>query len=191
MAGRLVILLVAAFALAIFAQTPQAQSQTSLGTVTNIGNAETCPSGRGFLTTVPETCYPATLSGCTEGTGDADMQFVYGVAAPSGTSHGTIVFFAGDGGIAATDGINEQTLLARYVTEGGYQVVQIAWGPNVGGQDGEETHIANAPSILTGACRPASFLFGRWERHLGQARRYVRGRTQCRVRCARVCARMV
>jgi hypothetical protein len=48
-------------------------------------------------------------------------------------------------------------LLARYVNDG-YQVVQIAWGPHQEGQDWEITNVANAPSILVGACRPATFL---------------------------------
>lgn len=89
--------------------------------------------------------------------GNQDLQFVYGVAAPSGTPKATIVFLAGDGGVVAADGPEEQVLLARYVNDG-YQVVQIAWGPHQEGQDWEITNVANAPSILVGACRPATFL---------------------------------
>jgi len=65
MKGKFVVLLIVGFVVAILAQT-QAKSQTlgTLGTVGQIGNAETCPTNRGFLTTVSETCYPATLMGC-------------------------------------------------------------------------------------------------------------------------------
>jgi hypothetical protein len=155
MNGRLAVLLVASFALVIFAQTPQARSQTlgTLGTVvTNINNAQTCPPNRNFDSGM--TCYPATLSGCP---GNGDLQFVFGVEAPGITPNGTIVFFAGDGGVDATDAPDENPVLEQYVSAG-YQVVEIAWGPHYPGEDWEETKIAGAPSILVGACRPASFL---------------------------------
>jgi hypothetical protein len=88
---RRTLFIVALLALAIFAQAPVAHSQGTLGTVTNVGQSETCPS-RGFIAGVGMQCYPATLSSCP---GNADMQFVYGVAPPAtGTTPlGTIVFF--------------------------------------------------------------------------------------------------
>jgi hypothetical protein len=143
MNARLAVLLMASFALAIFAQIPQARSQTlgTLGTVTNIGQAQTCPPNRDFdqpnstLGTPGMTCYPATLSGCP---GNADLQFVYGVEVLSGvTPNGTIVFLAGDGGVNATDGPDENPVLEQYV-HFGYQVVQIAWGPHYPGRIGRK-----------------------------------------------------
>jgi hypothetical protein len=152
MTNRLAMFLVAGIALAIFAQISQANSQTSLGMVTN-QTAETCPTNRDFLPNVGETCYTAWLSACP---GDADLQFTFGVAGPP-KPEGTVVFFAGDGGETAADGPAEQAVLTQYLNDG-WQVVQIAWGPDKSPEDWEQTNVTNAPSILTAACRPATFL---------------------------------
>jgi hypothetical protein len=106
------------------------------------------------------TCNAATLSGCS---GTDNLQFVYGVENPSGTLNGTIVFFSGDGGDHAADGLDELTLIESYVAAG-YQVVQVAWGAGTQGSDGQDWEITNTnggsnpASILNAACRPASFL---------------------------------
>jgi hypothetical protein len=107
-------------------------------------------------------CYTATLQGCP---GNDPLQFVYGVAPPaSGTQAlGTVVFFAGDGGDHAADGPDQTAMLASYIAAG-FQVVQIAWGPGMNMQDGQDWELTNVTqghnpaSILVAACRPATFL---------------------------------
>jgi len=147
-------------ALAVCTIVPQAKAQTSLGSVTGLSTPQTCPQFRGFITdtdpTVPMVCRWATLSGCS---GFGDMGFVYGVAPPAAgkTPLGTIVFFAGDGGVDASDGSDQANLLIRYVNAG-YQVVQIAWGSLIPGQDWEDTLVTGLPNILAAACRPATFM---------------------------------
>lgn len=123
MNARVTVLLVAAFALAILTQTPLADAQTSLGSVTAITGPQACPA-RNFIPEVGANCYQATLSNCQN---NDPLPFWYGVAAPSGTPHGTIVYFSGDGGGSATDGPSQRSLLESFVAHG-YQVVQIAWG---------------------------------------------------------------
>ena len=103
------------------------------------------------------TCYPATLSGCP---GAEDLQFVYGVATPSGTPAGTIVILSGMGGTTASDSPSDVTYVQYYLSKG-YQVVQIAWGPTAPGIAWEYTNVStgtNPPNIRVAACRPASFL---------------------------------
>jgi hypothetical protein len=157
MAKKIAIWLVAALALAIFAQTPQAASQMSLGTVTSVSLPLVCPSGRGFINEIGN-CYTATLSGCP---GNDDLPFWFGVATPSVSPNGTIVFFAGDGGGYASDGVSTANLLSSYVRPpANYQVIQIAWG-QVNEIDWEFTNVnggGHPASILNAACRPASFL---------------------------------
>ena len=161
MTKTLAISLVAGLALAIFALTPQATSQMSLGTVTSILPLQSCPTSvnppdRGFDPNVNMICSAAILSACPN---NDDLSFVYGVAAPTGPPLGTIVFFAGDGGHEASDGPDQLTLIEKYVAKG-FQVVQIAWGWALP-VDWEYTNVSvgNYPtSILNAACRPASFL---------------------------------
>ncbi len=162
MTKTLAIFLVAGLALAIFALTPQAASQMSLGTVTSILPLQSCPTSvnppdRGFDPNVNMICSAATLSACPN---NDDLRFVYGVAAPTGSlTRGTIVFFAGDGGHEASDGPDQLSLIEQYVANG-FQVVQIAWGWALP-VDWEYTNasVGNYPtSILNAACRPASFL---------------------------------
>jgi hypothetical protein len=146
-------LILVGFAIAIYNLPAAAQT---LGTVTGVGQAESCPANRGFDTSPPMTCYPATLSGCT---GDDPLQFVYGVETPSGTPLGTIVILSGKGGTSAADPATDVQYVKAYVGLG-YQVVQIAWGATAPGYDWEYTNVtgSNPPSIRVASCRPASFL---------------------------------
>jgi hypothetical protein len=163
MTKRFAISLVAGLALAIFAQTPQATSQMSLGTVTLTSPLQSCPTSvtppdRGFDPNVNMVCTAATLSSCPN---NDDLTFVYGVAPPATgtTPKGTIVLFSGDGGHEASDGANQLAMVESYVANG-FQVVQIAWGWPLP-IDWEFTNVTstnNPASILNAACRPASFL---------------------------------
>jgi hypothetical protein len=110
------------------------------------------------------TCYAATVINCP---GDDNLQFVYGVENPTGTS-GTIVMFSGGGGGVASDLATDPSEIAYYVSKG-YQVVQIAWGPGTSGDglDWEYTsaNLSSGTNILTAACRPSTLL--NWVRNGG------------------------
>jgi hypothetical protein len=153
-----------AVALAVFAFPPKSAAQT-LGTVTG-STPESC-GVRNFASGM--SCQGATLTGCP---GDDDLQFVYGVKNPSGVPKGTIVWLPGGSGGLAANSTSEIAYVNSYVSAG-YQVVQIAWGPNIRGERGtgipwENTNVDssnNAFSIRNAACRPASFL--NWVRNGG------------------------
>lgn len=151
-------------ALTLVGQTASAQT---LGTVSNVGQPETCPLNRGFDESGAMTCYPATLTECP---GNDDLNFVYGVEEPSGTPLGTIVILSGMGGTGAFP--SDVTYVQDYVAAR-YQVVQIAWGATAPGVDWEYTNTSggdNPPSIRVAACRPASFL--NWVRNGGPYNNY-------------------
>jgi hypothetical protein len=177
MNGKLAISIVAGIVLAIFALTPNASSQMSLGTVSSVSGPQACPSGtndRGFIPAVGNNCYTAVLTGCP---GNDDITFYFGVASPSGTPNGTIVHFAGDGGHRASDGATEITLLGDYVSPANYTVIQIAWGAPAP-LDWEVTDSSggtNPASILNAACRPASFLY--WIKHVSSF--FTAGKGMC------------
>jgi hypothetical protein len=92
MTVRVSVFVVAAFALAILVQTPLAVSQTNLGSVTGITGPQTCPASRSFIPQVGSNCYEATLS-CGVNEPVDPIPFWYGIAAPTGTPNGTIVYF--------------------------------------------------------------------------------------------------
>ncbi len=131
-------------------------SQLPLGTVSAV-TSETCPSSVGGSpgAWVTETsgghdiqalCYHATVS-CPN---MPDLGVTYGVATPSGTSLGTVVFVSASGGIT--------TLAGNFIDDApfdlfhfGYQTVQFAW-------DSTWQMGSSSGSLKVAACRVATFL---------------------------------
>jgi len=144
-------LLLILFALQVPAQT----APLPTGTVAKVGLPYSCPTGVGWVTGM--TCQNATVSGCG---GMQPLNFTYGYESPTGTLKGTIVLLSGGGGTRPSTETAETTFGQSYLA-GGYQVVQFAWQ-----SEWENSHIPPSPfgvpppaySILTGACRPATFL---------------------------------
>lgn len=151
-------------ALTVIVYPPKSSAQT-LGTVVDVA-PESCGE-RNFASGM--VCHGATLTGCPN---TDDLQFVYGVKNPAGQSKGTIVMLSGGSGGLAAESISEIAYVNSYVAAG-YQVVQIAWGPNEAGHRGagipwENTNVNTNDhpfSIRSAACRPASFM--NWVRNGG------------------------
>ena len=131
-------------------------SQLPIGTVSAV-TSETCPASlggtaAGWVTStgggsdVLALCYHATVS-CPD---MPDIGVTYGVATPSGTSLGTVVFVSASGGTT--------TMAGNYTNDApfdlfhfGYQTVQFAW-------DSEWQMGSSSGSLKVAACRVATFL---------------------------------
>jgi hypothetical protein len=148
---------VAGLLLVMLLRSPASSQTAPLPTVsvTKVGIPYSCPTGVGWVPGM--TCQNATMSACG---GMQPLNFVYGYVVPTGTLNGTIVLFSGGAGTMPSTETAEITFGQNYLTAG-YQVVQLKWD-----SAWQNTHIPASPlglpppaySILTGACRPASFL---------------------------------
>ncbi|HVI07863.1 MAG TPA: hypothetical protein VND65_06170, partial [Candidatus Binatia bacterium] len=117
-------------------------------------------AARGFDIVAGSTnCFTATIS-CPN---TDQFQLDYAVTPPQGGAPliGSIVMLTGDGGTYASN-IAFSNYYVPYYESQGYQVVEVAWGPDPTGTAWE---IANSglnstkkANILYAACRPATFL---------------------------------
>jgi hypothetical protein len=157
----------ALLALSLAAAIP-AEAALPAGTVIELGGIP-CPTGAS-LPPVPTggsvTCGRITVTGCT---GAPDLSAtVWIVTLGSGTTlKGTIFLHNGGGGTSnfTSGGSSHRTLETNYEAAG-FQFLDIAWD-----SDWEQT---STPSILDGACRPASV--ARWafsSPHIHGARRDI------------------
>jgi hypothetical protein len=148
-----VVMLVACLVLS----TP-ALAQYPLGTVSAV-TTETCPSTLGGAATdwvtntsggtdIATTCYHATVS-CPQ---LPDLGITYGVATPSTTSSGTIVFIRGSGGTITLPGnVNKEVPFDMF--HDGYQTIQAGWD-----DWWQLTGWTDSGSFKVAACREATFL---------------------------------
>jgi hypothetical protein len=131
-------------------------AQLPIGTVSAV-TSETCPASAGEVPAawVTETsggndvqtlCYHATVS-CPD---MPDLGVTYGVATPTGTSRGTVVFVSASGGTTVMEG-NFTNDAPFDLFHFGYQTVQFAW-------DTEWPMGSVSGSLKVAACRVGTFL---------------------------------
>jgi hypothetical protein len=129
---------------------PQCLAQSlPIGTISVNDFVISCSSARnGSLFYPGMYCRSATIS-CP---GAADIQLTFGWTGPS-SPKGTVVFFSGGSGMTPTEnGDDIPTYAASYAST--FEIVQVEWAspwedPSSDGSGG---------NVLTGACRPATFL---------------------------------
>jgi hypothetical protein len=110
-----------------------------LGSVSGVTTLPSCLSGM----SPGETCYTATIS-CPN---TVDIQVVFGVITPAGTSKGTVPIFIGGGGTVPAGG----TYISAYASAG-FQPVEVIWNT-----DWETTGMT--ANIKVAACRAATLLY--------------------------------
>jgi hypothetical protein len=136
--------------LAVFGALP-ARAALPTGTVTDLG-VITCPGSGGNNPPVPTggklTCRRITVSNCPGAPNLSATVWIVTLAS-STTLKGTVFFHSGGGGTSnfTSGGATRKTVEANYEAAG-FQLVDIAWD-----SDWEQT---STPSIVGGACRPAS-----------------------------------
>ena len=149
-------LMIAVIAVCVVVSTPSL-AQYPLGTVSTV-TTETCPASLGGMaadwvtttsggSTVATTCYHAEIS-CPQ---LPDLGITYGIATPSTTSNGMIIFVRGSGGTVTLPG-NITKELPYDLYHENYQTVQAAWD-----NTWQMTGWTDSGSFKVAACREATF----------------------------------